>query len=79
MSKLITLAGARVTAGLTQEELAVKMGVTRQTIIAWEKYKRAMRVPELIAFCSVTGFEQADIFIPAESTLSGDDDETEED
>ncbi len=33
----ITLAAARVNAKLTQEEVAHKMGVSKRTIINWEK------------------------------------------
>lgn len=33
----ISLTAARVNAKLTQEEAAVKMGVTKRTIINWEK------------------------------------------
>ena len=33
----ISLAAARVNAGLTQAETAEKMGVTKRTIINWEK------------------------------------------
>ena len=33
----ITLAAARVNAGFTQEEVAKKMGISKQTIINWEK------------------------------------------
>lgn len=35
----ITLAGARVSAGLVQEEVAKIMGVSKQTIVNWEKGK----------------------------------------
>lgn len=33
----ISLAAARVNAGMTQEEVAKKMGISKQTIINWEK------------------------------------------
>lgn len=35
----ISLAAARVNAGLTQKEVAEKMGVSKVTIISWEKGK----------------------------------------
>lgn len=35
----ISWAAARVNAGLTQDEVAKKMGVSKNTIVAWEKYK----------------------------------------
>ncbi|MDT4373985.1 helix-turn-helix transcriptional regulator [Blautia coccoides] len=33
----ISLAAARVNAGLTQEEVACKMSVSKRTVINWEK------------------------------------------
>lgn len=33
----ISLAAARVNAGLTQEDMAKKMNVSKQTIVNWEK------------------------------------------
>lgn len=33
----ISLAAARVNAGLTQREVAEKMGVSKVTIVSWEK------------------------------------------
>lgn len=33
----ISLAAARVNAGLTQEKVAQKLGVAKRTIISWEK------------------------------------------
>ena len=35
----ISLAAARVNAGMTQEDVAKKMGISKQTIINWEKGK----------------------------------------
>lgn len=35
----ISWAAARVNAGLTQEEVAKAMHVTKNTVVAWEKYK----------------------------------------
>lgn len=35
----ISLAAARVNAGLKQEEVAEKMGVSKRTVINWEKGK----------------------------------------
>lgn len=62
--KQISLAAARVNAGLTQEELAEKLGVTRKSIQNWENGKKPIRKSNFIAFCTVTGFDQSDIFLP---------------
>lgn len=66
----ITLPAARVNAGLTQEQAAEKLGVTRQTIINWEKGKLAPRVPEMYAISDVYNIPQENILIPTESTNS---------
>lgn len=62
--KQISLAAARVNAGFTQEELAEKLGVTRKSIQNWESGKKTIRKSNFIAFCTVTGFDQGDIFLP---------------
>lgn len=62
--KQISLAAARVDAGLTQEELAEKLGVTRKSVQNWELGRKPIRKANFIAFCAITGFEQDDIFLP---------------
>ena len=64
----VTLAGARVSAGLTQKELAEKMGVSRDSVMNWESGKTEIRVPNLILFCQMTGFDEDDILLPKKST-----------
>lgn len=68
MSKRITLAAARVSAGLTQEELAKKLGVSRMLVYQWETGKVPMKAAYVIAFCTITGFSESDIFFPHEFT-----------
>ena len=72
MARKVTLAGARVTAKLTQEQMATKMGVTRRTISAWENGETIIGIAQLIAWCTVTGFKTEDISLPSESTLNED-------
>ncbi len=64
----ITLAAARVNAGLTQEQLANEMDVSRQTVIDWESGKREMKTAYLYLFCRITGFTEDDILLPIKST-----------
>lgn len=64
----VTIAGARVSAGYTQQELAEKIGVSRATVNAWENGKVPMKMAYFIAFCKVTGFDEGDIILPEEST-----------
>ena len=59
---------ARVAAGLTQQELAEKMGVSRSTVIDWENGKREIRTPYLYLFCTITGFTEDDIILPKVAT-----------
>lgn len=66
----ISLAAARVNAKLTQEEMANKLEVTRQTYHAWESGKARMKTAYFLAFCQITGFTVDDIFLPEVSTES---------
>lgn len=66
----ITLAGARVSAGFTQQELADKIGVSRTSIIKWETGQAQMKPAYFYAICQVTGFNVDDIILPKVSTLS---------
>ena len=68
MDRQISLVGARTSAGLTQQELADKLGVSRRMIIDWESGKREMRPAYLYAICQITGFSVNDIFLPFAST-----------
>ena len=64
----IPLAAARKAANLTQEQLADKMGVSRQTVVDWESGKREMRTAYFYMFCGITGFSEDDILLPIKST-----------
>ena len=64
----ITLAAARVNKGMTQEQMAEAMGVSRQTVNDWENGKREMRTPYVYLFCQITGFSVNDILMPKKST-----------
>lgn len=64
----IPLNAARVAANLTQEQLAEKIGVSRQTVIDWESGKREMRTAYFYLFCQITGFSEDDILLPKKST-----------
>lgn len=71
MAKM-TLEAARVNKGLTQAELADKMGVSRQSVFDWENGKRQMRPAYVIAFCSVVGLTEDDIILPSTTKLSSE-------
>lgn len=68
--KQVTLAGARVSAGMTQQELADQMGVSKQTVLDWELGRREMKTAYFYMFCGLTGFSKDQIFLPFKSTES---------
>lgn len=66
----ISLAAARVNAGLSQEEAGKKLGVTRQTIMKWENGKVVPGIPEMKMLSEIYGISQDYIFLPSYSTKS---------
>ena len=74
----ITMEAARVNAGLTQQELADKMGVSRSTVINVENGYSEVKPVYLYAFCHVIGLTEDDILLPIRSTESGLKNEEEE-
>lgn len=59
----ITLKAARINAGLSQEEVAKKLGVCRQTIIKWERDTGRLNFEKLQSLCRVYGVDVNDIFL----------------
>lgn len=68
----ISLEAARINTKLTQEELARKMGVSRQSVFDWEKGKREIKPAYLYMFCGITGFSEDDILLPKITTKSSE-------
>ncbi|MBR1673598.1 MAG: helix-turn-helix transcriptional regulator [Eubacterium sp.] len=66
----ISLAAARVNAEMTQEEAASKMGVTKATIINWEKGRIVPGIPEIEMLAKIYNIKQDYIFLPCYSTKS---------
>lgn len=60
----IRLAAVRVNAGLSQEEIANKMQVSRTTIVNWETYKSKMSEADLMLYSSICNFPRDHIFLP---------------
>ena len=60
----IRLSAVRVNAGLSQEELASKMRVSRATIVNWESNKVKMSVADLTLYSTICGFPKDHIFLP---------------
>jgi len=61
----VTLKGARISAGYSQEELAKKLDISRDLIAKWETGKVKIRTINLYGFCLATGFDPADILLPS--------------
>ena len=60
----IRLSAVRVNAGLSQEELASKMRVSRATIVKWESNKVKMSEADLTLYSTICGFPKEHIFLP---------------
>ena len=58
----ISLAAARVNAGMTQEQVAKEMNVSKNTVINWEK--GIIKGPALHALCSLYNIPIDNIFLP---------------
>ena len=59
----ITLAAARVNAGLTQDNIAEKMKVSKQTIINWEKGRVIPKLAEFEMFCRICNVPKDNIIL----------------
>lgn len=65
MGKLqISLAAARVNAGLTQKQLATALGVGNQTIVSWEKGKTEPKISQMVEMSKIFGIPFDNIFLP---------------
>lgn len=60
----ISLASARVNAGMTQENVAKAMGVSKNTIVSWENGKVEMKPAQFKMYCEVVGAPEDVIILP---------------
>ena len=58
----ISLRSARVNANLSQEELAKKLGVHRNTIVNWEKDPSSLSIRKAEKVCRALNVSISDIF-----------------
>lgn len=63
----ISLAAARVNAGLTQLQVAKKMHVSKQTIVNWEKGKAEPSISQARKLSDLYKLELDYIFLPVKS------------
>lgn len=66
----ISLAAARVNAGLTQTDVATKMRVSKQTIVNWEKGKIIPKPAQVEMMCRIYNISMDNIFLPCRLTKS---------
>lgn len=67
----MSLKTARTYAGFTQQELADKLEIDRNSYINYEKYRISMRIDTAIKFCKITGVPMDNIiFLPNNYTSS---------
>ena len=64
----ISLAAARVNAGLTQEEVAKTLKISKQTICNWETGKTSPTISRFQQLCEMYAIPQNYIFLPQELT-----------
>ena len=75
----IKLNAARVNAGLTQEDVAKRLGKSKNTIVSWEKGKSSPDIETGKALAKLYGVSVNDlIFLPNDCALSTTGDEKEE-
>ena len=71
MEKLqISLAAARVNAGMTQADVAGKMHLNKQTIVNWENNRVIPKPAQLEMMRRIYNIPLDNIFLPTKSTLS---------
>lgn len=70
MEKLqITLAAARVNAGLTQDDVAKKLHVSKNTIVSWEKGDTEPEISQAREMSALFDFPLENIFFAKQSNL----------
>ena len=60
----LTMKTARVNAGLTQQEVAERIGVSRKTVINWEQGRVAPAIPQYQLFALICGVSVDAIILP---------------
>lgn len=65
----ISLAAARVNAGMTQEEVAKQLHISKQTICNWEKGKAEPSITQARKLSKMYGLGLDYIFLPIKSNI----------
>lgn len=61
----ITLAAARVNAGLTQKEVAEEMHISKQTLVNWEKGVTYPKPAYFEMLCRIYNINRENVFLPS--------------
>lgn len=61
----ISMTAARKNAGCSQSDMARELGVSVNTISAWETGKRIPNVKQFFRFCEICGMDITSIFLPS--------------
>lgn len=64
----ISLAAARVNAGMTQEEVAKHLKIGKQTVGNWEKGRTEPSVSQMMELCTLYKISIDYLFLPRNST-----------
>ena len=69
----ISLAAARVNAGMTQEDVAKHLKVGKQTIVSWEKGDSEPKISQALALSNLYQIPLDNIFLPCNLAFSEDE------
>lgn len=68
----IRLAGLRVNAGLSQDDVASELHVSKSTVGKWENYKTSPTATQLQQLCELYHCTLNDVFIPTQLSKESD-------
>ena len=60
----IKMAAARVNAGLTQNDGASRMKISKQTVVNWEKGKVIPKPAQFKMYCEIVGMDENYVLLP---------------
>lgn len=68
---MVTLKAARINAGLTQVEVAEKLGLSPTTVCSWENGTNGVKATDFKTLCDLYGCRMDEVILPEKSTISG--------
>lgn len=64
----ISMAAARVNAGLTQTDVSMSLNVNRATVVSWERGYSVPSADKFQRFCELCKIPMDNVLLPKEST-----------